>query len=89
MHPYDAVHDREAMQVYLQTFADSTARGAGDLRRPDLPPARRHDLDTEAHSTLFRGEQSNSSVIFGDDSLLKVFRRVTPGATPTSRSTAR
>ncbi len=41
-----------------------------------------HDLDTEAHSTLFSGEQSNSSMAFGDDALLKVFRKVTPGVNP-------
>ena len=41
-----------------------------------------HDLDTEVHSTLFSGEQSNSSLAFGDDSLLKVFRKVTPGVNP-------
>ena len=46
-----------------------------------------HELDLDAHSTLFTGEQSNSSVVFGEDSLLKVFRKVTPGSTPTSRST--
>ncbi|MFT4082078.1 MAG: phosphotransferase [Nocardioides sp.] len=41
-----------------------------------------HDLDVEVHSTLFAGEQSNSSVAFGDDSLMKVFRKVTPGVNP-------
>ena len=34
------------------------------------------------HSTLFRGEQSNSSVAFGEDALLKVFRKITPGRNP-------
>ena len=41
-----------------------------------------HELDIEAHSTLFTGEQSNSSVAFGEDALLKVFRKVTPGVNP-------
>jgi maltokinase len=31
---------------------------------------------------LFSGEQSNSSVAFGDDALMKVFRRLTPGKNP-------
>ncbi len=82
VHTYDAVHDREAMQVYLQTFA-TTAPGApqqyGGLTFHRLAG---HDLDTDVHSTLFSGEQSNSSVAFGEDSLLKVFRRVTPGRNP-------
>jgi maltokinase len=41
-----------------------------------------HELDLDAHSTLFSGEQSNSSVAFGEDALLKVFRKVTPGVNP-------
>ena len=41
-----------------------------------------HELDLTAHSTLFSGEQSNSSVAFGEDALMKVFRRVTPGVNP-------
>ena len=48
-----------------------------------------HDLDTEAHSTLFTGEQSNSSVAFGEDSLMKVFRKVTPGRQPRHRRSTR
>ncbi len=82
VHTYDAVHDREAMQVYLEAFAATepdTAHEYGGLTFHRLPG---HDLDTDVHSTLFSGEQSNSSVAFGEDSLLKVFRRVTPGRNP-------
>jgi maltokinase len=75
---YDAVHDREAMQGWLEAFAAAT---------PDKPVhafyrIAEHELDVEAHSTLYSGEQSNSSVAFGEDSLMKVFRRVTPGINP-------
>ena len=82
VHTYDAVHDREAMQVYLQTFADSPPEAPVTYGGLIFHRLSGYDLDTEAHSTLFRGEQSNSSVAFGDDSLLKVFRRVTPGRNP-------
>jgi maltokinase len=75
---YDAVHDRQAMQGWLESFAAAT---------PDKPVdafhrVAEHDLDLESHSTLFSGEQSNSSVAFGEDSLMKLFRRVTPGVNP-------
>ncbi|MCW2866810.1 MAG: hypothetical protein JWR20_998 [Marmoricola sp.] len=82
VHSYDAVHDREAMGVYLRAFATTepdSSQPYGGLTFHRLPG---HDLDLESHSTLFRGEQSNSSVAFGDDSLMKVFRKVTPGRNP-------
>jgi maltokinase len=76
-HVYDAVHDREAMACWLRSFDAESADGP--LRFHRLPG---HDLDLEAHSTLFSGEQSNSSVAFGEDSLMKVFRKITPGSNP-------
>ena len=92
VHAYDAVHDRDAMAGWLRAFdqvptsstsgvgeasGDGTQEGALEFHR--LPG---HDLDTEAHSTLFSGEQSNSSLAFGEDALLKVFRKITPGVNP-------
>ena len=74
---YDAVHDRDAMACWLRSFASGATAGPFTFHR--LPG---HDLDLDTHSTLFSGEQSNSSVAFGEDSLLKVFRRVTPGVNP-------
>lgn len=75
---YDAVHDREAMQGWLEAFAAATpAAPHGAFHR-----TADHELDLDAHSTLFSGEQSNSSVAFGEDSLMKVFRRITPGQNP-------
>ncbi|QIK75959.1 maltokinase N-terminal cap-like domain-containing protein [Nocardioides piscis] len=81
VHAYDALHDREAMSLWLQAFA---AAADGKVTADDLAFHRvaGHELDTEAHSTLFSGEQSNSSVLFGEDSLMKVFRKVTPGVNP-------
>ena len=76
-HVYDAVHDRYAMAHWLSSFAEPGDEGP--LRFHRLPG---HEFDLEAHSTLFSGEQSNSSVRFGEDSLLKVFRKITPGANP-------
>jgi maltokinase len=85
VHAYDALHDREAMACWLRAF-DVAAKEAGGnllddsgLRFHRLPG---HDLDLEAHSTLFSGEQSNSSVAYGEDALMKVFRKITPGVNP-------
>jgi len=91
-HVYDALHDRDATHVWLEEFqqsadgdaatdsaaTDSAATNSGlTFRRSG-----KHDLDLSTHSTLFRGEQSNSSVVFGEDALMKVFRRMTPGVNP-------
>jgi maltokinase len=76
---YDAVHDREAMHGWLMAFAAATpSQPRGAFHRT----SDEHPLDLEAHSTLYSGEQSNSSVAFGEDSLMKVFRRLTGGHNP-------
>jgi len=76
VHAYDAVHDREAMAAYLRAFAYPPDGPVEFHRLPDT------DVDPTAPSTLFTGEQSNSSVAFGEHALLKLFRRVTPGTNP-------
>jgi maltokinase len=85
VHGYDALHDREAMACWLRAFDRAAGEAGGNLvdesglRFHRLPG---HDLDLETHSTLFSGEQSNSSVAYGEDSLMKVFRKITPGVNP-------
>ncbi len=76
VHVYDALHDREAMSLLLEAFEHPPE---GALRFERLPG---HELDLDAHSTLLTGEQSNSSVAFGEDARLKVFRTITPGRNP-------
>jgi maltokinase len=76
---YDAVHDREAMQMWLRAFAGDSS--SADSRVQFIRVEDR-ELDLDAHSTVFSGEQSNSSVAFGEDALLKVFRRVQAGLNP-------
>jgi maltokinase len=80
---YDALHDRDATRVWLESFQQAAA---GDVWETgtglSFHRCAEHELDLTVHATLFRGEQSNSSVAFGDDSLMKVFRRMTPGINP-------
>ncbi|MDX6201004.1 MAG: maltokinase [Frankiales bacterium] len=81
---YDAVHDQELMSVLLRGIADN--RAVADLRfvsahspddDADEPP-----IDTTLPSRLLTNEQSNSSVVFGDAYILKLFRKVHPGINP-------
>jgi maltokinase len=78
VHAYDAVHDRESMSLFLRAFAAPS--GADEalnfIRVPE------HELDLDVTPALFSGEQSNSSVLFGEDSILKVFRKITRGENP-------
>ena len=81
-HAYDAVHDRDAMALWLHAFSRE-ASGRGDHSQSlAFHRLEGHEIDLTVHSTLFSGEQSNSSVAFGEDSLMKVFRKVTPGVNP-------
>jgi maltokinase len=77
VHAYDAMHDRYATSQWLEAFARRHETDEMVFHRLEG-----HELDLDVHSSLFSGEQSNSSVRFGEDSLMKVFRKVTPGRNP-------
>ena len=72
---YDAVHDADALRGLLQLFADSRS-----LSRLQFTSTA--DLDTGLHPRVMGAEQSNTSVVFGDACILKLFRRVQPGVNP-------
>lgn len=74
---YDALHDHAQTPFVIRSFADEA--GYGDL---SFHRACDYQLDVEARSAVMSVEQSNTSVAFGEDSLLKVFRRVMPGVNP-------
>ena len=74
----DALHDKEVTGAWLAGIAEgrsgdslSFTRGPG---APELPPA--------ASSLVITGEQSNTSLVFDDIAILKVFRKVYPGVNP-------
>jgi maltokinase len=74
---YDALYDPEAAR-HLLSLIDSSATVA-DLRFLREPEA---TLPVNAPPKVSGAEQSNTSVIFGKDAMLKVFRRVAPGINP-------
>ncbi len=77
VHAYDALQDRNATPLWLHAFA---AESAGEEVR--FHRVEGHALEVDAPAAPFSGEQSNSTVFFGEDSLMKVFRKVHPGRNP-------
>lgn len=74
---YDALYEPAAAK-HLLALIDSSAT-VGDVRFVKEPDA---DLPLEAPPRVSGAEQSNTSVIFEDRAVLKVFRRITPGINP-------
>jgi maltokinase len=74
---YDALHDPDLAMVLLRGIAQE--RTAGPLRFVREPAAPVHDWES---SRLLTAEQSNTSLVFGEAAILKVLRRLFPGANP-------
>jgi maltokinase len=74
---YDALHDAELTKTLLAGVAADAETGS--LRMHAIPGAR---FDTGLDSLVLGSEQSNTSLVFGDESILKVFRRLSPGPNP-------
>ena len=78
---YDALHDPELAAVLLRGITEQ--RAAGPLRFVREPAAPLPDLAASAPgSRLLTAEQSNTSLVFGEAAILKVLRRLFPGANP-------
>jgi maltokinase len=75
---YDALHDKEVTGVWLQGFArEATVDGVRFQREvePELIPLGQPSL-------VLTAEQSNTSLVYGDSAIMKVFRRLEPGINP-------
>ena len=74
---YDALYN-PADAKYLLSLVDSSAT-VGDVRFVEEPDV---TLPVDAAPRVSSAEQSNSSVIFEEKAVFKVFRRITPGTNP-------
>ncbi|MEO6204960.1 MAG: phosphotransferase [Mycobacteriales bacterium] len=73
---YDAVHDEDATDALLQRIVDGR----------DLPTVRfstaTDDVTAGRRSRVMGAEQSNTSIVYDEDYILKLFRRLQPGTNP-------
>jgi maltokinase len=78
---YDALYDPEAGQYLLSLIDTSATVGPPEapvrfVKEPDVT------LPLDIAPRLMGVEQSNSSVVFEQEAVLKIFRRITPGTNP-------
>jgi maltokinase len=75
---YDALHDKEVTGYWLEAIADQAAvDGVNFTRTVDAAQIPVHEP-----SLALSAEQSNTSLVYGDDAIMKVFRRLEPGLNP-------
>jgi maltokinase len=75
---YDALYDHEATHRYLVGFRDLPQ--SGPIRFERLADV--SELPMDSSSLVLTGEQSNTSLIFGDQAIMKVYRRLEHGLNP-------
>ncbi len=77
---YDGLHDSDLTRTLLDAIvADRTV---GALRFCRIPGADLSWAGEGLDSLVLTGEQSNTSLVFGESAIFKVFRRVAPGPNP-------
>jgi maltokinase len=78
---YDAVFSKQSCDQILEHFHAAASIGASAelvfhvVPAADLPP-------TGSPGFVLTGEQSNTSIAYAEDGILKLFRRVAPGGNP-------
>jgi maltokinase len=76
-HVYDALHDA-SLTGHLLTGMNA-GRRVGALAFHRVP---RENIDTSQRSLVLTAEQSNTSLVYGDEYILKLFRQLNPGVNP-------
>jgi len=74
---YDGLHDPELTRTLLAAMAGE--QSIGPLRFAHTPG---RQIVTGLDSLALTAEQSNTSLLFGEEAILKVFRRPSPGPNP-------
>jgi maltokinase len=74
---YDALHDAELTRPLIEGIASDATIGSLQLRKVEGAV-----FDTGLDSLVISSEQSNTSLVYGEESILKVFRRLSPGPNP-------
>ncbi|MGW7077747.1 maltokinase N-terminal cap-like domain-containing protein [Streptomyces sp. NPDC054866] len=74
---YEAMHDSRMSGFLLEALR--TQARVGKLRFERDP---RKDIDADLAPRVLGAEQSNSSLVYGDTFILKLFRRIVPGVNP-------
>jgi maltokinase len=75
---YDALHDKDITGAWLESIRTERADAPLTFHRYAEADA----LPVDQTSLVLTGEQSNTSLMYGDVAILKVFRRLQPGVNP-------
>ncbi len=77
-HIYDALYDKSLTQLWLQGIHEQAEVGPVRFHLSADPDA----VPLGSPSRVLAGEQSNTSAVFGDSAILKLFRRLEAGLNP-------